>query len=1047
MLAALCSLALAHSALPQLSPTLVIDLDALDGPPGIVLSGDPIALATLGEDVLVGARDAPEVYGEDGSWMLWRVPDAGGAPLAISSLPFEPRHGFELANGRAVVLSGTTSHQDPWGMLATDGTTLGSVVLGPPFGSAGWSFDMSDGPVLWRDRVWVLHDGGSAHELWCTDGTQAGTQSIASFVPGPDGGRGGLWTAGDMLFLSTRTTAPQLWMLADPDRQPILLADVGGSFGNETVDHAVGFAGALWFEGYDESGGTELWRSDGTPAGTQRFEDIAPGTDGSYPLFLAADESSLWFAAWEPQTGVELWRTDGLLSGTALVSDIVPGADDSHFLPWRAAPLPDGRLVYRSGVAVSATAGTDVEPYLSDGTVAGTSKLAELSTGSASSMPDDFATLGERVFFSASGGGLGRELWSTDATTSGTQLVSDLSPGPSSSDPEPTVLDGEILFSATTPDVGRELWRADDSPAGVSLAANLLPEPASGNSDPKGFTRVGNRVFFSATTAFTGRELFVTDGTQAGTDLVKNIWPASGWSGDPEQGMALGERLLFVARTSGDDREPWVSDGTPDGTVRLIDIQPGTTGSNPSTFRRLGEQALFIARAPQEGSPASINRLFVTEGTPESTQVLAPFVEPFPLTVAPERWGAVCAEGLVFTARGPDGLGLEPWITDGTQAGTQLLADLSPGSEWSAPTRYATVGEHVYFVEGTATAGTLYRSDGTAVGTAPVPAGALATEFLQVAEAVAFGDVLVGAATTSTAFNDLEPWRSDGTAEGTYRLADLNPGPGSSRPSEFACAGDRLYFFAEAFGESPSLWVTDGTSVGTQPVPVPAGGKFEPLKGGSGELDVQLGWSGDALLFATGTHTGSELWRHTGSLSVPTFLPELVSGPASSFASPSEVIELGGRLLVAADDPVVGRELFALDLVALGDGGAEVFGQGCAGVPLEPRIGSEGSGATGSAFAIGLTAAPPASPALLFVSVESGFGPAAAGCTLYVPQPLLIGQGTTDVFGAASWQALSPASPALAGLPFQFQWVVLAPGGPLLGQFATSDALEWVLAP
>ena len=61
-----------------------------------------------------------------------------------------------------------------------------------------------------------------------------------------------------------------------------------------------------------------------------------------------------------------------------------------------------------------------------------------------------------------------------------------------------------------------------------------------------------------------------------------------------------------------------------------------------------------------------------------------------------------------------------------------------------------------------------------------------------------------------------ELWTSDGTAEGTVMLLDLNPGAASSHPSELTVAGSRLYFAAHDCERGRELWSSDGTAAGTR---------------------------------------------------------------------------------------------------------------------------------------------------------------------------------------------------------------------------------------
>jgi ELWxxDGT repeat protein len=76
----------------------------------------------------------------------------------------------------------------------------------------------------------------------------------------------------------------------------------------------------------------------------------------------------------------------------------------------------------------------------------------------------------------------------------------------------------------------------------------------------------------------------------------------------------------------------------------------------------------------------------------------------------------------------------------------------------------------------------------------------------------AAGDVLYFSASDTSGGNEL--WRSDGTSEGTFRVADISPGSASSSPTNFFLHGGTLYFSATD-GTGRCLWKTDGTASGT----------------------------------------------------------------------------------------------------------------------------------------------------------------------------------------------------------------------------------------
>src|SRR5207249_9816837 len=51
-------------------------------------------------------------------------------------------------------------------------------------------------------------------------------------------------------------------------------------------------------------------------------KDIVPGAGSSSPDSLTRVGSILFFAAFRPDTGTELWRSDGTEAGTLLVKDV-----------------------------------------------------------------------------------------------------------------------------------------------------------------------------------------------------------------------------------------------------------------------------------------------------------------------------------------------------------------------------------------------------------------------------------------------------------------------------------------------------------------------------------------------------------------------------------------------------------------------------------------------------------------------------------------------------------------------------------------------------
>ncbi len=83
---------------------------------------------------------------------------------------------------------------------------------------------------------------------------------------------------------------------------------------------------------YANSKGTQLWKTDGTVAGTQVVKDVSPNANSFYPFpFYFKDvNGTLFFIGDDGVHGTELWKSDGTETGTQMVKDITPGADASN---------------------------------------------------------------------------------------------------------------------------------------------------------------------------------------------------------------------------------------------------------------------------------------------------------------------------------------------------------------------------------------------------------------------------------------------------------------------------------------------------------------------------------------------------------------------------------------------------------------------------------------------------------------------------------------------------------------------------------------------
>lgn len=253
-------------------------------------------------------------------------------------------------------------------------------------------------------------------------------------------------------------------------------------------------SGTLFLRADDGEHGSELWKSDGTAAGTVLVKDILPGSNGSYayPGSLTEVGGTLFFMAYDEQHGVELWKSDGTAEGTLLVRDIRPGSKSS------APPSLgiDCLLTDVDGIAYFRVDDGEhgFELWKSDGTAAGTVLVKDILPGSDGSYPWKLTAVEETLFFDVGG-----ELWKSDGTEGGTVLVKDVEPQ------SLTDFDGRLFFTAADPQHGRELWTSDGTPAGTLLVSDIS---AIGGSNPKNLSVVGGTLFFTADDGLNGRELW-----------------------------------------------------------------------------------------------------------------------------------------------------------------------------------------------------------------------------------------------------------------------------------------------------------------------------------------------------------------------------------------------------------------------------------------------------------------------------------------------------------------------------------------------------------
>lgn len=392
---------------------------------------------------------------------------------------------------------------------------------------------------------------------------------------------------------------------------------------------------------------------------------------------------------------------------------------------------PGPGIVFQDKMFMSArTSGFNMELYTSNGTAAGTTMLKDLNPGPAEfSVPKEFVICNGKLFFLAFTDAEGLELWVTDGTAAGTKMVKDINPGSAGNEadmvgtgrPKLIAMGHKVFFHATDGTNGLELWMSDGTEAGTQMVKDI--NPGSGDSFPIYMEVLNNKLIFCATAPATGDELWITDGTTAGTAMVKDIKPGADGSG-LGQFTACNGKVYFNASNGVNGNELWATDGTTAGTYMVKDICPGFDNSGPGNFYAFNNKIYFAAGALL---PANYE-LWVSDGTAAGTYMVKDINAGSDYSM-PNNFVAYKGK-LFFSAKGDAATGTELWCTDGTAAGTTMVKDLAPGSGPSNPHTMTVFKGKLYFIFSVSFLNEhLAVSDGTAAGTKQIaPVGANLTD-------------------------------------------------------------------------------------------------------------------------------------------------------------------------------------------------------------------------------------------------------------------------------------------------------------------------------
>jgi ELWxxDGT repeat protein len=798
--------------------------------------------------------------------------------------------------------------------------------------------------VVGERLFFVADDGVHGRELWFSDGTESGTNMVVDLTPGSantlDEGDGYYFTAvGNQLFFVI--TGPY-----DQQQDRLYVSD-GTAAGTRLLwQSAIGKPAALGTTAFVPTS-EGLLRSDGSVAGTsiilvpdetykissvaattERVFGVSYGTgtpsptvlwsikpDGSdlqrYPGFkpysLRAIGNAMFFSAGVPgsQT-VEVYRMDGR---TAAAQLLITTQSNSYF---EVFPTDNGQFYLTLGgssliwLSDGTMAGTRVtlgnfftyerpvvlgnqlivpaeEPFLHNGTVNHRLELRDIFPGPVSSSPRHMTRMGDKVYFSATDGQHGEELWVTDGTPAGTQQLRELNPGLSGIEArfarigELVRLGNRLFFHADDGIHGQELWVSDGTAIGTRLVRNILRDSVAFGSTPSQVVERNGQAYFVATTRAGGREIWRSDGTAAGTTQFTDIGtgPLSGVEGSFL--AASDQRFYFSGQaTITGSVGLWASDGTLTNT-RLVSA-PFMSMSN---LRSVGEQVFFSG---------NYGRLWVSDGTLSSTVAVSPALE-LSLPVA------TAAGKLYFR-----GYYLTLWLSDGSLNDFKKIWPPNPptprsplGGPSPVPGLYelTTVGERAFFVDGSYS-----YWDGLIYGNLYLINDSAESRFLVHEQARQIGELTALNGKLYYRVNDAL-WVCDGLTGERNLLATLP----TTKPLQLLASASQLYIATDS-----KLYVSDGSAAGTVVI----------AENIAANLNAGLA-VGERVFFPASTaEHGNEPWFSDGTAAATAMLADLRPGPKDSINRDTYTTAVFstaiGRLFFTADDGVNGQELWSVPL-------------------------------------------------------------------------------------------------------------------------------------
>ena len=401
-------------------------------------------------------------------------------------------------NGK-IFYAGTGSNM----LCVTDGTTAGTIGISALGGTTNISaiIPAQDFVYIITSDITFSPTVASTDKIWKSDGTAAGTTLVYSFTPSA-----GFSNVG--IFYSVPT-----------------------HYKNYSVDGNI-----LYFSAFDATNGKELWKTDGTPAGTVMIKDIKAGTGTSQSSGFCKIPSATLFIAQSVGLESKLWKTDGTTIGT----EQILVAEPFYIVNQDMAKLGDKVIFFAHNTV------DGYEPYVSDGTAAGTFMLKNINPSGNSlttqAMGLHLKVAGQYCYFIANNG-TSNALWRTDGTIAGTiEVIPNVTNGISDAGYSTTDAENLWFLEYVGTNATIKLYKTNGTVEGSSLIHSTL-------SYAQNLTTYKGALWFQSRDIgqLYNAEVWRSDGLTVNTELALDVAASSG-SSDPIAFFELNDKLYFFGK-------------------------------------------------------------------------------------------------------------------------------------------------------------------------------------------------------------------------------------------------------------------------------------------------------------------------------------------------------------------------------------------------------------------------------------------------------------------------------------------------------------------